>query len=53
MAASPKDAQKMRLDYNVDRHVYDEFVKACGRKGYSQQVVVEKLMQRFIQTGQF
>ena len=53
MAASLKAAQKMRLDYNVDREVYDNFVKACSHKGYAQNIVIEKLMRRFNETGQF
>ncbi|MBT4825073.1 hypothetical protein HN695_07235 [Candidatus Woesearchaeota archaeon] len=52
MAATPKAAKKMRLDYNVDRGVYDDFVKACSRKGYAPNVVIERLMKKFIDTGQ-
>jgi len=52
MAATPPNPQKMRVDYNIDRKTYDEFAKACSRKGYAQQVVVEKFMAKFIQTGQ-
>ena len=53
MAATPKGPQKMRLDYNVDRGTYDVFVKKCGEKGYAPQIVVEKLMKRYNETGQF
>ena len=52
MAATPKAAKKMRLDYNVDRGIYDDFVKACSRKGYAPNVVIERLMKRYIDTGQ-
>jgi hypothetical protein len=52
MAATPPDAQKRRLEYNVDRRVYDEFMKACSNKGFAPQVVLEKMMAKFNQTRQ-
>lgn len=52
MASTPPGAQKMKIDYIVDRKVYDEFVKACSRKGFAPQVIVEKMMAKFNQTGQ-
>ena len=52
MAASLKAAKKMRLDYNVAREVYDEYVKACSRKGFAPSVIIERLMKRYIDTGQ-
>jgi len=52
MAATPKGPQKMKLDYNVDRGTYDEFIRACSQKGYAPQIVLEKLMQKYIQTKQ-
>ncbi|MFC1741764.1 hypothetical protein ACFL3V_04485 [Nanoarchaeota archaeon] len=52
MAATPKKPQKVRIDYNIDKPVYDDFVKACGRKGYAPNVVVERLMKKFNETGQ-
>lgn len=52
MAATPKAPQKMKLDYNVDRGIYDVFVKACSQKGYAPQIVVERLMKKFSETGQ-
>lgn len=52
MASTPPGAQKMKLDYVVDRKIYDEFVKACSRKGFAPQVIVEKMMAKFNQTGQ-
>lgn len=53
MAASLKATKKMKLDYVVDREVYDQFVKACSHKGFSPNVVIERLMKRYIETGQF
>ena len=52
MASTPPGAQKMKVDYLVDRKVYDDFAKSCSRKGFAPQVVVEKLMAKFSQTGQ-
>lgn len=52
MAAYPKGAQKIKLDYNVDRATYDEFVKACSHKGFAPQIVIEKMMEKYSQTGQ-
>jgi hypothetical protein len=52
MASTPKGPQKMRLDYNIDRQTYDSFVKACSQRGYAPQIVLEKLMQKYVQTGQ-
>jgi hypothetical protein len=52
MASTPPGAQKMRIDYNVDKKVYDDFVKNCSRKGFAPQVIVEKLMNKFNENGQ-
>ncbi len=52
MAATPKGPQKMRLDYNIDRGIYDDFVRACSRGGYAPQIVIERLMKKYIETGQ-
>ena len=52
MAATPPNPQKMRIDYNIDRKTYDDFVKACSRKGFAPQIIVEKAMKKFIETGQ-
>ncbi len=52
MAATPPEAKKRKLDYNVSQAVYDEFVKACSRKGFAPQIILEKAMQKFTQTGQ-
>jgi len=52
MAATPKGPQKINLDYYVDRDTYNQFVKSCSAKGYAPQVVLEKLMRRFVETGQ-
>ena len=52
MASTAPGAKKRKLDYNVDGSVFDEFVKACSRKGFAPQVLLEQAMKKFIQTGQ-
>lgn len=52
MASYPPGPQKAKLDYNIDRKVYDEFVKLCSRKGFAPQVILEQAMKKFVQTGQ-
>jgi len=52
MASTPKGPQKMKLDFNVDRDTYDTFVRSCTKKGYAPQIVIERMMKRFNETGQ-
>ena len=52
MGTYPPDAQKREMKCNIDRKVYDEFAKTCSRKGFAMQIVVQKLMEKFNQTGQ-
>jgi hypothetical protein len=52
MAATPKGPQKMKLDYNVDRETYNNFIRVCSSKGYAPQILIERLMKRFTETGQ-
>ena len=52
MASYPPGAQKAKIDYTVDRKIYDDFVKVCSRKGFAPQVIVEKLMKKFTDSGQ-
>ena len=52
MAATPKGPQKAKLDFNVDRGTYDQFIRNCASKGYAPQTVMERLMKKFIETGQ-
>jgi len=53
MAATPKKAQKVRLDYNIDKEIYDNFVRNSSKKGFAPNVIVERLMKKFNETGQF
>ncbi|MBU3905212.1 MAG: hypothetical protein KJ906_03625 [Nanoarchaeota archaeon] len=52
MAATAPGPQKMKLDYIVDRKTYDGFVKLCSKKGFAPHIIIEKLMKRFVDTGQ-
>lgn len=47
MAATPKGPQKVRIDYNIDKVTYDNFVRACSSKGYAPGIVVEKMMKKY------
>jgi len=49
MAVSPPNPRKRKLDYNVDQATYDEFAKACSRKGLAPQIIVEQAMRKFVQ----
>ena len=52
MAATPPGPKKQKIDYNIDRGIYDQFAKACSSKGFAPQVIIEKAMKRFVETGQ-
>ena len=52
MASTPPGPQKMRIDYQIDKKTYDDFMKACSRKGFAPNVIVEKAMKKFTETGQ-
>ena len=52
MAATAPGARKKKLDWNVDGAAYDDFMKACSKKGYAPQVLIEQAMRKFTQTGQ-
>jgi hypothetical protein len=47
MAATPKKPQVIKLDYFVDKEVYDEFVRICVKTSYSPKVVLERMMRKF------
>jgi len=44
--------KKREMRYSIDQNTYDEFVKACSRKGLAPQVLIEKAMKKFVETGQ-
>jgi hypothetical protein len=49
MAATPKGPQKARIDYTIDRQVYDNFVRTCSKKGYTPNVIIERLMKKYFE----
>lgn len=51
MASTPKGPQKMKLDFLIDRKIYDEFIRQCTKKGYSPKGIIEKLMAKYTETG--
>ncbi|MBI2449084.1 hypothetical protein HYV49_02185 [Candidatus Pacearchaeota archaeon] len=48
----PPGAKKRKMDYMIDQHTFDEFMKVCSRKGFAPQVIIEQAMRKFIQTSQ-
>lgn len=52
MASYPPGPQKVKIDYNIDRKTYDDFVRVCSRKGMAPQVILEQAMRKYAQTGQ-
>lgn len=51
MASTPKGPQKVRIDYNIDKPTYDDFVRLVSKKGYVPTVIVERLMKKYVETG--
>jgi len=51
MAATPKGPQKFRIDYNVDKAIYDDFVRMCSKKGFTANVICERLMKKYVEQG--
>lgn len=52
MAATPPGPRKRKMEYMIDQGTYDDFAKACSRKGFAPQVILEQAMRKFTQTGQ-
>ena len=52
MAATPPGVKKRKMEYMIDQSTFDEFVKACSRKGFAPQVILEQAMKKFVQTNQ-
>ncbi|MBR9702645.1 hypothetical protein GOV10_01290 [Candidatus Woesearchaeota archaeon] len=51
MAATPKKPQKMKIDYNIDKPTYDDFVRLCSKKGFTPNVIIERLMKKYVENG--
>lgn len=52
MASYPPGAKKQRVEYTIDKQIYDAFMKAVSLKGFAPQVIVEKAMKKFAETQQ-
>jgi hypothetical protein len=52
MAATPKDAQKVKINYNISKPIYDNFARKCTSKGYAPHIIVERFMKKYTETGQ-
>lgn len=52
MAATAPGPRKRKMEYMIDQDTFDAFNKACSRKGFAPQVVLEKAMRKFSETGQ-
>ncbi len=52
MASVAPGAQKRRINYNIDGKIYDAFIKSCSRKGFAPQVLIERFMAKYNETGQ-
>ncbi len=52
MAATAPGPRKRKMEYMIDQTTFDEFSKACSRKGFAPQVILEQAMRKFTQTGQ-
>jgi hypothetical protein len=51
MGTYPPEAKKREMKANIDQKTYDEFAKMCSRKGFAMQVIVEKMMRKFVDTN--
>lgn len=52
MAATAPGPKKRKMEYMIDQNTYDDFAKACSRKGFAPQVILEQAMRKFVQSGQ-
>ncbi len=52
MAGTAKAPQVGKLDFNIDKQIYDVFIKACSSKGFAPRIVIERLMKKYNETGQ-
>ncbi len=48
----PPGTKKRKMDYMIDQNTFDEFTKACSRKGFAPQIILEQAMKKFVQNGQ-
>ncbi len=48
MAGTPKKPQVIKLDFFVDKELYDNFVRTCVKTQYSPKVVIERMMRKYL-----
>ena len=51
LAAKPKAAQKVTINYQIDKQIYDDFVRLVSKKGFVPKVVIERLMKKYLDTN--
>jgi len=51
MAATPKKPQVIKMDFYIDKDVYDEMIRICVKTSYAPKVVVERLIRKFNESG--
>ena len=51
MAAKPKAAQKVTIKYDIGKEIYDDFSRMTSKKGFAPQVIVEKLMKKYVDSS--
>ncbi|HTY43697.1 MAG TPA: hypothetical protein VMC80_00435 [Patescibacteria group bacterium] len=51
MGTYPPEAKKREMKASIDQKVYDDFIKLVSRKGFAPQVIIQRMMEKFIQTG--
>jgi len=52
MAATPPGAKKRKMEFMVDQATFDDFTRACSKKGFAPQIILEQAMKKFVQSGQ-
>ena len=53
MASTPKEQQKAKFDFSIDKDAYDTLIRKCSQMGYAPKTIVEKLIKTFNETGRF
>ncbi len=51
MAATNKQPQKIKIDYGIDKQTYDDFMRMCSKNGFSPNVIVERMMKKYNESG--
>jgi len=51
MASVAPGPKKRRIDYNIDGKIYDAFIKNCSKRGFAPQVLIERFIAKYNETG--